>query len=378
MPAASALRGEARLGAPTRAAQSKGRVRALSRSDMPELVSLYLRVFGEPPGGAETATAYLGRLLFEHPWQHDDLPSLVFEGPDGMPSGLLGVVPRPVERGAERLRLAIGHHFMVAPDARGTLASVQLMRAFLNGPQDVALLEACTPWRRLWESLGGATAFLTGLRWLHVFAPCRAAVGLAASRWRPAMRLTAAAGLADRALARVAPRFAPDVADDALDPSPLDAAALAGAVAALPARAARPIVDADAARWLLDHLAQKTHRGQLHGAVLRQRDGAVAGWYLYFAKPFGMSHVVAIHALPGRLETVFAHLVADARRQGVGVIAGQVDRNLLGVRAVASSLIQQPVDSWQLVHARRPELVHDVHSGQFLLSRLESDWWMTY
>jgi hypothetical protein len=25
-----------------------------------------------------------------------------------------------------------------------------------------------------------------------------------------------------------------------------------------------------------------------------------------------------------------------------------------------------------------PELLNDVHSGHFPLSRLESDWWMTY
>lgn len=362
----------------TRSAPSRGRVRTLQPSDLPALVALYLRVFGPPPsGGAAEATAYLERLLFAHPWVADDLPSLVFEDAGGEPAGLLGVVPRPVERRGHRLRLAIGHHFMVAPEVRGTLASVQLMRAFLKGPQDIAILEACTPWRKLWEALGGSVALLPGLKWTHVFAPCRAAVGLVASRWPLARRLLRPAALADRLAARVSPQWRPEPAAP-LVARPLDAVSLSTTGQAIRRTAARAVLDEAAAAWLLDHLAAKTHRGRLVGATLWHESGEPAGWYLYYLKPLGRSHVVAIDAAADHIEAVFAHMVAHARAHGVGALAGQIDKALLGVAAIAAGLIQQPVDSWQLVHALAPDLLNDVHSGHFPLSRLESDWWMTY
>jgi hypothetical protein len=368
----------AERGAAARRASARGRVRTLERGDLPALVSLYLRVFGPPPsGGAAVATAYLERLLFAHPWPADDLPSLVFEDADGEPAGLLGVVPRPVERRGQRLRLAIGHHFMVAPEARGTLASVQLMRAFLKGPQDIAVLEACTPWRKLWEALGGSVALLPGLKWTCVFAPCRAAVGLVASRWPPARRLLGPAAIGDRLAARVFPRWRPEPAGP-LVAHPLDAAALSRARQAIRRSGPRVVLSEAAATWVLDHLAAKTHRGRLVGTMLCQESGEPAGWYLYYLKPLGLSHVVAIEAAADHLETVFAHMVSHARAHGVGALAGQIDKALLGVAGIAAGLIQQPVDSWQLVHALAPDLLNDVHSGHFPLSRLESDWWMTY
>jgi hypothetical protein len=360
------------------AARSRGRVRTLQRGDLPALVALYLRVFGPPPdGGVAEATAYLERLLFAHPWHADDLPSLVFEDAGGAPAGLLGVVPRPIERRGRMLRLAIGHHFMVAPEVRGTLASVQLMRAFLKGPQDIAVLEACTPWRKLWEALGGSVALLPGLRWTHVFAPCQAAIGIAASRWHPVRWLLGPAAVADRLAARVVTRWRPDP-PPTLVARPLDGVSLAAATAAVRGSAPRRVFDAAAASWLLDHLAAKTHRGRLIGMALCDQNGDPAGWYLYFLKPLGLSQVVAVDAAPDQLEAVFAHLVAHARAHGAGAIAGQVDKPLLGVAGVAAGVIQQPADSWQLVHALVPELLNDVHSGHFPLSRLESDWWMTY
>lgn len=364
--------------AAARPASARGRVRTLERGDLPALVALYLRVFGPPPsGGVAEATAYLERLLFAHPWLADDLPSLVFEDAGGEPAGLLGVVPRPVERRGQRLRLAIGHHFMVAPEVRGTLASVQLMRAFLKGPQDIAVLEACTPWRKLWEALGGSVALLPGLKWTHVFAPCQAAVGLAASRWPPARRLLRPAAIGDRLAARVFPRWRPEPPGP-LVARPLDAAALSTAGQAIRRSAPRVVLDEPAAAWLLDHLAAKTHRGRLVGTMLSQESGEPAGWYLYYLKPLGLSHVVAIDAAADHFEAVFAHLVRHARAHGAGVLAGQIDKALLGVAGVAAGVIQQPVDSWQLVHALAPDLLNDVHSGHFPLSRLESDWWMSY
>lgn len=377
MLAPSALPAEPRRPA-LRAAVATGRVRRLDPADLPALVTLYLRVYGPlPVGGSAAATRYLARLLFEHPWQADDLPSLVFEGPGGEPAGLIGVMPRLVDRGGETLRLAIGHHFMVAPEVRSTLASVQLMRAFLSGPQDVAILDGCAPGRWLWEALGGSAAVIPGLRWLHVFAPCSAAVGLAARRWPVAAWLGGAARLGDRLAARIAPRFRPRPAPG-LSAEPLDAARFASVVASMPRRGPRPVLDDQAAAWLLDHLAAKTHRGQLHGAVLRRENGALAGWYLYYLKPIGLSHVVALQATPDQLEAVYDHLVAHARVRGAGALAGQMDKNLLGVGCISTGLIRQPADSWHLVHSLRPELLHDLHSGQFSLSRLESDWWMAY
>lgn len=355
-----------------------GRVRAITRADLPALVALYVRVFGAPPGGLDAASAYLERLLFDHPWVDGELPSLVFEASDGEPAGLLGVMPRPMLLHGQRLRLAIGHHFMVAPEARAALASVQLMRAFLAGPQDIATLEACTPWRKLWEALGGSVALVPGLRWTSVIGPCRFAVGLATGRWRQAAWLEGAARLGDRVAARVVPRLrrpgeACDLTADPLVPDHLTA--VHGEASR---RATLAALNRSSACWLLDHLAAKTARGRLEGVLLRSKAGVVVGWYLYYAKPRGLSQVVVFDAAPAFGEAAFSHMLAHAHDRGCGALAGQVDRSLLEVVSAAPVWAYQPADSWQLVHGRRPELLSDVHAGRLPLSRLESDWWLSY
>lgn len=360
---------------------ARGHVRPVQASDLDGLVALYLHVHGEPPtGGADQARTYLGHLLFGHPWMAKDLPSLVYEDAEGRPAGLLAVVPRPMQQHGESLRLALGHHFMVAPASRSSLAAVELMRTFLAGPQDVSMFEACTPWRRLWEAMGGSVAVIPGLQWSRVLGPCRYGIGLATRKGLPAVGarlLGPIVSAGDRLAARLVPalRLAPSAGFTA---HPIDADGCAAVSAWLPRQALHPVLDRGQAAWLLEHLHRKTHRGHLQGMVLRRADGAIAGWYLYYLKPHGVSQVVALQADRGHLDAAFDHLAQHAHTRGAGVLAGQGDREVLGTIGRRHGLIHQRADSWQLVHSRRPDLLHDIHAGDAVMSRLETDWWITY
>lgn len=356
------------------------RVRPLRRSDMPALVTLYVRVFGMPPTGRLDASAYLERLLFGHPWVDEEVPSMVYEDDDGVPAGLIGVIARPMVWRGRPIRLALGHHFMVAPESRGRLAALELMRGFLGGAQDAAVLEACTPWRRLWEALGGSVAVLPGLWWSRVLGPFRYARGLARGMGLPAAgarALNPIVEAGDRLAARMVPalRLAPP---QAATSHPLDPDALVEVMTSAPRQSLRGSFDQASAAWLLGQLRGKTQRGELHGIVLRRSSNAIVGWYLYFLKPRGISQVVALQAGRDQLDTVFDHLASHAFARGAGILAGQANREMIGTLSRRHGLMHQPADTWQLVHSRWPDLLQDIHAGDAAFSRLESDWWITY
>lgn len=361
----------------------RGRVRPIAEQDLRAIVALYLNVFGPPTGGgAATAEAYLRTMLFEHPWVSPEYPSLVYEDSAGELVGLLGVIARPMTFRGKPIRMAIGHHFMVAPEARTQLASVQIAKTFLSGPQDLSVAEACSPWRRMWEALGGSTSLVHGLGWARILRP--GSFGLEFVRRRGLPRVCAAAlrpvccaidALVNRMVRPLAPAPSTRLHAEPLDPdavlASLDRPGMLNGLLA-------PVFDARSLGWVFDRLRQKTHRGTLTGALLREQDGSAAGWFLYYLRPGGMSHVVQWHARPEHADDVFDHLAMDALTRGAGAVGGQLVRSMVGSLGARPALIYQPGDSWVLVHSKRDDLLRAVHSGDAAVSRLDTEWWITY
>src|SRR5437588_5700605 len=118
-------------------APAMSKVRPLTDADMPRVVGLYERVFRSRLAGLTgSVKPDLVEIFCRNPWRDESLPSLVSEEPDGRIIGCLGVVPRPMSLNGRSIRAAITHTFMVEPDRRATLAGIQLLQAFLAGPQE--------------------------------------------------------------------------------------------------------------------------------------------------------------------------------------------------------------------------------------------------
>lgn len=307
---------------------------------------------------------------------------MIYEDDRGRPVGFLGVIPRPMWLGAERIRAAIATQLMVAPESRG-LAGRWLARAFFLGPQELSLSDTANDAaRRLWESVGGTVAQVHSLGWMRVLRPGR----LAASQLAPRGLLRRAAVLAARpvllagdALATRFSALAPAPAEPDGMAEPITAAGVAAHAAnVLGGYAIRPDYDQRGALgWLLDMAAEKRQFGPLEGALVRAPDGTVAGWFLYYGRRDGVAEVLQIAARRPARQLVLAHLLRHTWRAGATAVAGRLEPYLL--RELAAQRCALKLDGpWLLYHSPRPEIMHAVECGDAFLSRLDGEWWLSF
>ena len=362
--------------------QFAGYVRPLEPRDIPSIVHLHSSVYGDKYRGREQALqADLERMFFDNPWYRDDLPSLVYEANTGEVIGCVGVLPRPMRLNGRHITAAVSHSFMVEPSKRATLAAVYLVSSFFSGKQDLALAEVNNLSRRIWESAGGNSSILYGLRWTRLLHPSRHVLSLLRNRGMP----PAAAALLDpvcRFLDLLAPsisgkalRFgAPDgaVCGD-LDPrllgEPFDAFTKD--------RLLKPIYDPGGYEWLVSTLAANSRYGDLQKTVVRDAAGHVQGWYLYYMKPSGLAEVIQLVAAAEAMEVVLDSLFFHAKQRGAAAVTGQVDPAFFRKLSEKSCIFHHAADSWLMLGSRDPEILHAIESGQAFLSRLDGEWWIS-
>ena len=113
---------------------------------------------------------FFTRSIFEDPWQHDDLPSFVYETAEGDVTGFIGVLPRDMSFDGTPIRVAVATAFMVDPSSRP--ASIALLRHLVRGPQDMTLTDGATDHtRRILERLGFRSYPSMSMGWFRVFRP---------------------------------------------------------------------------------------------------------------------------------------------------------------------------------------------------------------
>jgi hypothetical protein len=362
-----------------------GRLRPFRPDDIPAVAALRQRVFRfSERTDLHALTAYCERVFCRHPWADEDLPSLIYEDDRGRPVGFLGVIPRPMRLGDERIRAAIATQLMVAPESRG-LAGRWLARAFFLGPQDLSLSDTANDAaRRLWESVGGSVAAVHSLGWSRVLRPGRLAASQMAPRglWRRALLAAARpALLAGDALATRIAALAPAPPKPDGTTEPITPAAIAThAAEVLRGHTLRPDYDeCDATAWLLGMAAEKRQFGPLAGALARAPDGEVLGWFLYYGRAGGVAEVLEIAARRPARGLVLAHLLRHAWDAGATAVAGRLDPVLL--RELAGQRCTLKLDGpWLLYHSPRPEIMQAVErgGGDAFLSRLDGEWWLSF
>lgn len=355
-------------------------IRPLERADLPEVVNLYELVArsgsrAAPPGLAR----YFEETFFDYPGADPEIPSLVYVD-DGRIAGFLGSSVRRLVLEGRPLRLGISGQLVTEPEVRNRAAGAFLMKEYMNGPQDLTLTDtASAVVRRIWEGLGGETSQLACIGWVRLFRPFRFAGDfLARRRERPglaragrplAKALDAAGAAVGRGVLR-AP--APDVTAEELTPQAL--------AEHLPAVASsfrlRPDYGGDGvAAWLLDALRSVGTRGELVARLVRARDGAVRGSYVYYLRPGGIAQVIQVAGDEREVGDVLDHLFHDARERGASGIQGRVEAHLRAPLAERRAVFHAS-GYLALVHSRDAEVLHAIQSGRALLTRLEGEWWM--
>jgi len=218
-------------------------VRPFRAADVPVVAALRPTAFRTSlQDGPAALTAYFNQMFVHLPWRDDALPSLVYEDGMGRVRGFLGVIPRRMRWRGTDVRVAVPTQFMVHPESRG-VAGVQLMRQFLEGPQDLSLSDRGNEGaRRLWERLGGRTSLLYSLFWTRPLRPTRYAIVRHAH-----------GRLAGKAIAAARPLW--DL---------LDAAVAILKEPAIPARAPIGRTEPLPVEWIVSHFHEFMPPGTLH------------------------------------------------------------------------------------------------------------------
>lgn len=355
------------------------RVRPLRESDIPSIARLHRAAFSHDQPLAHVEV-FLQRVLWDNPWRSDDLPSLVVESDDGRVIGCLGVMVRPMIFRERRIRAAITNNFMVDPEHRDALVAIRLLRTALGRSQDLTVSDGNGKSRRLWEASGGTTLHSRGFRWLRVLRPARLAVHLLEKKGvpRPVTAPLALVGRLADALA-TAPRSSPfhvperEFRVEALEPPRLRTLLERRAKG----RSLRPVFVTQEIEWLFSTLRLTRRPQSLRHQVVMSDRGEPVGWFVYFARPGGISIVLQLEAEPPHRTRVAEHLLEDAHDHGSAAVSGQVDPEWCHTLRSIGCLYDHP-DVWMLVRAQDPELRCALGSGELFLTRLENESWMRF
>src|SRR5262245_45432306 len=266
-------------------------IRPFLREDVPQVADMFQRLLlGDTPPfrmlSSAALPAYFEEIFFRNPWYDEAIPSLVYQERNGKIIGFLGVTPRQMLFLDRPVRVAVSFHFMVEPESRSSMAGVKLLKAFFAGPQDLSLTDgAGQVGRRVWEGVGGTTAWAYSLLWTRILRPARYAVDLLGRRkaFSPfAHALSSLCPLADAAARRMLPRYFPDAPPQCSEED-LDTETLLSHLPEFTKIAAlRPVYDERSLGWLLKHAEQMKLEGHFKKVLVRDSNHEVIGWFMYY------------------------------------------------------------------------------------------------
>lgn len=354
-------------------------IRACTSEDIPAVARIFQKTYRNPRKPApESLEACLRELFFGHPWHDPELSSRVYIAPDGTVGGYIGVVPLKMSYRGQPVRAAVPTSLAVERPGQNPLAGATLVRAFLNGPQDISISEPANHLSvGMWKRLGGQSVASESMEWLRVFRPAGLALALLADRV-PLAKCGRPLGLAldriagqftgDRARFNVPARSYArdaDVSDDLL----LRYIPEFGASYPL-----HPEWDSTTLKWVLDHASRNVARGQLFRRMVYGKDDAPLGCYLYQGSPHRVAWVLQILARPDAIDPVLDSLFAHAYRHRSVAIKGRTQLRLLDPLLRHHCIFYQHHSA--VVHSRNADLLAAVRSGSALTSGLATESWM--
>jgi len=354
------------------------RIRPFTPDDIPQVVDLHRKVFPENSFSAAELQTHFRNLFFENPWCDEDLPSLVYREDAGKICGFYGVIPRRMRMNGRPIRTAVSSQFMVDPSVRNRLAAVELQSAFFAGPQDLSFTDGANEAsRRIWEGLGGMTAFPYSVHWTRLLRPSQYFL----ERWKE-RRLFSPLQFAVGPVSAIIDFFAARQRSSPFhqtEQPPEENFTREILLEQLPKFAATkslcPDYDERSLRWLLEQASQKKHHGKLRNSLVRNDCGQIEGWYMYYVNPEGISQVLQIVATKNSIRRVLDQLFFHAWRSGSSAVSGRMDPEFTTAFSEERCLFSF-TGPRMLLHSKRADLREAVQQGDAFLTRLEGEWWM--
>lgn len=358
-------------------------VRPFETADVPAVAAMFQRVLRNARSAPPAALIdYMREFYLDAPGRQEGIDSLVHVDSDRRVSGFIGVHALPMTFNGRRLRAAICGSLMVDERDRDPLAGARLLKAFIDGSQDLSFSETANEVSvQLWTRLRGVVLPQYSLDWVRVIRPAGFAVDLAAERVRPARLLKPAAAVFDRlALGRTKPGdkrwtvVAAGGMPDKVRVSEIDGGRFGALV--------EPLTDQFALRpdWhevpldqILADAASRRNLGDLVLASVAAPNGAAIGAFAYHAKPGRIGRVLQVLARPGQAGLVIDRLVDHAARRGLCGLRGRTQPALLEAMLVRKMAFV-PVAS-TVVHTRDADILRALKDSQAFLNGIAGENW---
>jgi len=358
-------------------------VRPVELGDIPAIVRLFERVFPNHGWTSRSACeAYFREVFFESPCRDDSLPSWLAEDA-GQAVGFCGILPRRMEFRGQSISVAVGTTFMVDPDRRNSLAAMRLLTAYLSGPQDLTFADGATDQaRNLWIRAGGHAPLGYNLHWLRPLRPARQILAMLGARGaiprvlRYGLQPFAAA--VDLLAARLPPNKMLRDSEDLSTAAALEPADVVAEFRSMVhGKALVPVYEQSVVEWLFEHAVSRAAHGSFRARRVVAQGRGICGWYVYYVRRGSVGEVVQLCARPGAYDTVLAHLLADAWRQGATAVRGRLDPDRALELADRHCWLRWDGPA-TLVHSRHPEIVDAILRGDAFFSRFEGEWWLRF
>src|SRR5579872_2669901 len=359
-----------------------GHVRPFVDDDISQVADLHRKIFGmSDKWSPELYASYFREVFLNNPWYDKNLCSLVYEEGNGRIGGFLGVMPRPMWMKGRLIRAAVSSQFIVEPESRFNLAGVQLLKAFLSGPQDLSLAdEANDSSRALWERLGGSTALLYSIHWTCTLRTAQYARLRLGGRHLPGpltFLLKAFCQAIDSVAARAPHNPSYRTGSRCVGEDTGVETLMKCSDAFRNPQSLRPEYDRSSLGWLLGRAAETNGHGNFEKVAVRNAARELIGWFVYYLDRDGMGEVLQIGSKKTSVHEVLDHLFHHAWHNGAVALRGRLEPGLMP-ELLARRGLSHHRRYWTLIHSQKPELLDAIHRGDAFLTRLEGEWCMRF
>jgi hypothetical protein len=355
-------------------------IRPFTKSDTAVVASLISKVLHERKGPAPASLQnHLDELFLQNPWAETDIPSYVYEDSKGGLVGFFGILPRAMTLQGRRIRLAFGSNFVVDPENRSSMAAIQLIRAFMKGPQDISITDSANESsRQMLRSLGFKISPIYSLIWARPLQPFSYALHGAARLKKNSLiaKLTSLASpissLFDFAATRIpaSPFHYSKLTTTAEEAS---SELILQCLASIPGKNwLLPEYTNESLDWVLNFIQKRNAYGTIVRKVIRNQEGKLIGWYVFGSGDGKIGDVLQIGTELLSAKLVVNHLFQDASLHGLIGLHGRMEPQFMDELSRAASIFVRQ-GSWTLLHTKNSELAEPLLTGNAFFSRLEGE-----
>jgi hypothetical protein len=297
--------------------QGRGRVRAMTRADIPTVGRMFLRTFRSRDHDAPPEfNSYFARAFFGSPAYAPETGSIVHETAEGWIDAAISAVPMHFVVNGRHLDGRLLCAFMQDADSRHGGAA-QLMLAIRARLQDLCFTDSAAPVSaELCRAVGGSILPVQSLEWRRVFRPLRWTASSLRRRLLGRTYLGLLLKPFDAALRAAISGFVTPQREKTVSGPITREEFLEAAPRMVERFAVHPQWSPDELGWLLDMAALNRTQGPFVLRAVRNSVGLLLGCYAYYGPPGETAHVLNILTLGGYEMEVVSQIFADLDAAG--------------------------------------------------------------